>query len=137
MPPPLPNATKDRIQQHILSKLDVASIAKAEGVSPATLYRIIDNILAFGTHTAPRVTKRGRPIAISPAARSGLRSFVESKPWAYQDKMQHELFDLFGLVVSKPTISRTLRAMKISRKSRVASERSQVCRDVTVESYQL
>jgi transposase len=131
MPPPLTIAHKNRIEQHIHSGLAVKFIAEAEDVSLKTVYRIIDNLLAFGTHTAPRVTKLGRPLAIFPAARVGLRAFVESKPWAYQDEMQYELFDSFDLIVSQSTISKTLHAMKISRKSlrRVASERSQLCRD--------
>ena len=46
--------------------------------------------------------------------------------------MQYNLFDLFGLIVDRSTISKTLRSMKISRKSlrRIASERSQLCRDM-------
>ena len=129
--PPLSDAHKDRIQQHILNGLAVASIVSVEGVGKSTTYRIIDNLLAFGTHTAPRMTKRGRPFAIFPAARIGLRAFIESKPWAYQDEMQYDLFDGFDLLVSQSTISKTLHSMKISRKSlrREALERSQICRD--------
>lgn len=128
MPPPLCDAVKNRIEQHIRDGRQVATIVEAEGVSTATVYRIIHNILTFGTHTTPRVAKRGRPFKISPAARVELRAFVESKPWAYQDDMQYDLFDRFDLHVSQPTISKTLRAMKISKKSlrREASERSQI-----------
>ena len=131
MPPPLSHAVKNRIEQHIRDGRSVATIVEIEGVSKNSVYRITDNILAFGTHTAPRVSKKGPPFKIFPAARVGLRAFIESKPWAYQDEMQYDLFDRFGLCVSQPTISKTLRAMKISRKSlrREASERSQICRD--------
>ena len=117
MPPPLSDAQKNRIVQHIVNGLDVVSIVEAEHVSGSTVYRIIDNLHAFGTHTAPNKNKGGRPVKVSPAARSELRSYVESKPWAYQEEMQHELLDRFGISVSQPTISKTLHAMKISRKS--------------------
>ena len=56
--PPLCDAVKNRIEQHIRP---VAAIVEAEGGSTAAVYRIIGNILAFGTHTAPRrVAKRER-----------------------------------------------------------------------------
>ena len=88
----------------------------------SSVYRIIDNLRAFGSHTAPApatataTTKRGRPCAISPAARIGLRAFVEGRPGARQDEMRCALLDSFDLAVSQPTISNTLRAMKIGRK---------------------
>lgn len=65
------------------------------------------------------------------AASGEVRSFIESKPWSYLDEMQYELFDQSDIRVSLPTISNTLHAMRISRKSlrREASERSQLCRD--------
>ena len=129
--PPLSDNQKNRIQQYINNGQTVAFIANTEGVGKSSVYRIIENLHAFGTHTAPRVSKRGRPLAIPPAARIGLRTFVENKPWAHQDEIQHDLFDRFGLRVSRPTISNTLHAMKISRKDlrRLASERSQTVTD--------
>ncbi|KAF6238758.1 hypothetical protein HO173_003265 [Letharia columbiana] len=76
--PPLFDAYKDRIQQHILNGLAVASVVSVEGVWKSTIYRIIDNLL-------------GRQFAIFPAAWIGLRAFIESKRWAYQDEMQYDL----------------------------------------------
>ena len=45
--------------------------------------------------------------------------------------MQYDLFDRFDLLINQSTISKTLRAIKISRKClrREASERSQIYRD--------
>ena len=123
MPPPLPDAQKDRIQLHLHNRLDVASIAKLEGVAKASIYRIIDNLFNFGTHTAPPKTKKGRPPAIPPVARDGLKAFVEDNPEAFQYEMQYDLFDRFGLVVSQSTISNTIYAMKISRKGSVADRK--------------
>ena len=123
MPPPLPDAQKDRIQLHLHNRLDVASIAKIEGVAKASIYRIIDNLFNFGTHTAPPKAKRGRPSALSPAARDRLKAFVEDNPEAYIYEMQYDLFDRFGLVVSQSTVSNTIYAMKISRKGSVADRK--------------
>ena len=125
MPPPLSDDQKNRIQLHLNNRLDVASIAKIEGVAKATIYRIINNLLTFGTHTAPPRAKRGRPSVISPTARDGLREFVESNPEAYQYEMQYDLFDRFNLVVSPTTISNTLYAMKISRKGERGKSQAQ------------
>lgn len=41
---------------------------------------------------------------------------MEGRPGARQDEMQGALLDSFDLKVSQPTISNTLRAMKIGRK---------------------
>ena len=41
---------------------------------------------------------------------------MEGRPRARQDEMQGALLDSFDLKVSQPTISNTLRAMKIGRK---------------------
>ena len=137
--PPLSDAHKDRIQQHILKGLTVPVIADIEGIGKSTIYRINKNLVTFGKHTAPAMSKRGRPSRIGYAARVGLRAFIESKPSACLDEMQSVLFDRFDLRVSVPTISNTLRAMQISRKRprREASERSQLCRDTLQTSTAL
>jgi len=44
-----------------------------------TIYRIIDNLLAFGSYTTPLIRKIGRPFAVPPVVRIGLRGFIESK----------------------------------------------------------
>ncbi|CAF9907870.1 hypothetical protein IMSHALPRED_006519 [Imshaugia aleurites] len=116
MPPALPSAQKNRIQLHLHNRVDVATIAKLEGVGKSSIYRIIDNLLTYGTHTAPLTAKRRRPPAISPAAKDGLRTFIEDNPEAYQYEMQYDLFDRFGVVVSQATISKTIYASGISRK---------------------
>lgn len=123
MPLPLPDAQKDRIQLHLHNRLDVASIAKTEGVAKASIYRIIHNLSTFGTHTAPPKAKKGRPSAISPAARDRLKAFIEENPEAYQYEIQYDLFDQFGVVVSQSTICKTIYAMKISRKGSVANRK--------------
>lgn len=129
--PALSDIHKTRIQQHIVNNLPIASIAFVENVKKSIVYRIIDNILAFGHHTAPLIGKKGRLLTIYSVVKVELRSFIESKSWAYLNEMQYDLFDRFDLVVYTSTICRTLRSMKINRKSlrRIVSERSQICRD--------
>ena len=123
MPPPLPDAQKNRVQLQLHNRVDVASIAKVEGVAKSSIYRIIDNLLTFGTHTAPPKAKKGRPSVMSPTVRDGLKAFIKDNPEAYQYEMQYDLFDRFGVVVSQSTISNTIYAMKISRKGSVADRR--------------
>ena len=124
MPPPLSDAQRGRIQLHLHNRLDVASIAKLEGVGKATISRIIGNLRKFGTHTAPPppLIKKGRPFAIPPAARDRLKEFVETNPEAFLYEMQYDLYDRFNLVFSQPTISRTLYYMKICRKGSAAKQ---------------
>jgi len=83
MAPNLSVQQKDRIQQQVFNETPINVIAYIEYIHKTTVYRIIDNLLAFGSHTAPPMRKIGRPFAVPPAARIGLRGFIESKPWAY------------------------------------------------------
>ncbi len=87
MAPNLSVQQKDRIQQQVFNETPVNVIAHIEHIHKTTVYRIIDNLLAFGSHTAPPMRKIGRPFAVPPAARIRLRGFIESKPWAYQDEI--------------------------------------------------
>ena len=79
MPLLLCDAVKNRIEQHIRDGRSIATIVEAEDVSTVSVYRIIDNILAFDIYTAPRVIKRGRSFKIFSAIRVKLRIFIESK----------------------------------------------------------
>ena len=74
----------------------------------------------------------GRTPTIHPAARVGLKHFLEHQPWAYQDEMEYYLFDDWGITVSQSTISKALKSMKINTKclKREALERSQECRNM-------
>ena len=73
------NVHKTRIQQHIQSGLCVKAIVEVEDISPATMYRIIDNLQIFDTHTASFITKKDKLFAIFSTARIELRIFIESK----------------------------------------------------------
>ena len=77
------HAVKNRIKQYICDKRSIVIIVEAEGVSKNSVYRIIDNILAFGTYIAPRVFKKGLSFKIFPTIRVKLRVFIESKSWTY------------------------------------------------------
>ena len=79
MPPPLCDAIKNRIKQHIRDERSIATIVETENISTASVYRIIDNILAFDIYTTPRVIKRERSFKIFSTTRVELRVFIESK----------------------------------------------------------
>ena len=99
-------------------------------MSKAAVRKIRANIRAYGSHTAPAVAKRGS-LAIAGAIATGLRVYIESRPWAYQDEMIEYLFDDWNIIVDQSTVSRALSRMKISRNmlKRIAAERNQTCRD--------
>ena len=90
MPLPIPINTKQKIEFQLKARIHPKAIEYVFGISRRTLNRIRSNIKHFGIYTAlVGLRKRtGRPRIITNATRGALRSFINSKPWAYQDKMQ-------------------------------------------------
>ena len=131
MPKSLSTTQKERIEQHLANEVSVEAIHRVENVSERVIRKIRANIHTYGTHTAPRTIKQGRPTALTDVMRYGLKHFVESKPWAYLEEMQHYLFDEWDVWTTESTIFRTLKSMKISNKvlKREAAERSQLLRN--------
>ena len=76
MPPPLVRCDQE---SHIRDERQVATIIKAEGVSTATVYRIIDNIHAFGTYN--RATHSARP-SLSLAGHPQISAIRKYRPYA-------------------------------------------------------
>lgn len=132
MYPGLSEEQKERIAAHLNQGLSPDSIAGIEHVSAQTIRKIRSHLRTYGQHTAPRVSKLGRPTWLTAPIRAGLAAYLEARPWAYLDEMEYYLFDDWGIIVNKPTISRALKTMHISHKvlKRKAKERSQLCRDL-------
>ena len=84
--------------------------------------------MTWGSHTPPPecFAKRGPQPKITPAAREGLRVFLQEKSWAYQDEMQDSLLDDYKIIAHQSEISKLLKEMKINKKSlrKEAAERS-------------
>ena len=115
MPPPLSIEQKDRISKALREGKRPESIGKAEGVSDRVVRKIRTNWKTWGSHTAPALTQRGRPRLVTAAMEAGLRAFLEEKPWAYQDEIVEYLFDRWGVLVGRSTVSHTLQRMNINR----------------------
>ncbi len=132
MTPALATTQKDRIAIHLQQGLSCSVVAAVEDVGERTVARIKARLRTYGEHTAPRMSAKGPAPLVHPAARIGLKYFLENQPWAYQEEMQYYLFDDWNLTVSQATVSKVLKAMKINRKclKREALERSQECRNM-------
>lgn len=80
-------------------------------------------------HTAPQVSKLGPPTRLTALIRAGLAVYLEARPWAYPDEIEYYLFDDWGIVVNKFTISRANHISHRVLKCK-AEERLQLCRDL-------
>ena len=133
MAPNLSSTQKDRIQTLIEQGLADEAIATVENVHVTTVWRIRQLVRTFGTHSRPDEAchKRGPNPTITPDMRFALLDYLLENPWAYQDELMDILYDQFEVVISQPVVSRTLAAMKVSRKDmrREASERAGMCRN--------
>jgi hypothetical protein len=133
MPPPLASTHKDRIAVHLQQGLSPKVIADVEGVSARVVRKIRGRLKTWGQHSPPnKMSALGPTPLIHPAARIGLRHFLEGQPWAYQDEMLYYLFDDWSIIVALSTLSNALKVMKINRKclQREALIRSQECRNL-------
>lgn len=132
MAPHYSDPKKARIAQHLSLNLTNRTVREVEQVSRRCIQGIKRKLESFDHHSTPKeLDRRGRPTAITPAAVIGLKAYLDHRPWAYQDEMIAYLYDDWNLLCSQPTVSRTLRSNRISRKiiQREALERSQQCRD--------
>lgn len=93
MYPDLSEEQKERIAAHLNHRLSPDSIAGIEHVSAQTIRKIRSHLRTFGQHTAPRISKLGRPTRLTAPIRAGLAAYLEARPWAYLDEMEYYLFD--------------------------------------------
>lgn len=132
MYPGLSDEQKELIAAHLNQGLSPDSIARIEHVSAQTIRKIRSYLCTYGHHTAPHISKLGRSTKLTAPIRAGLAAYLEARPWTYLDEMKYYLFDDWGIVVDKSTISRALKTMHISHKVLKcrAKERSQLCRNL-------
>ncbi len=111
MPPPLASTQKDRIVVHLQQGLSPKVIADVEGVAARNVRKIRGRLKTWGQHSPPnKMSALGPTPLIHPAARIGLRHFLEGQPWAYQDEMLYYLFDDWSITVALSTLSNALRS---------------------------
>src|SRR2546423_32260 len=61
MPPQLTQEQREQITAALFRREDAKEIADANGISERQVRRISQNLKQYGTVTAPRLKKRGRP----------------------------------------------------------------------------
>jgi len=132
MAPHYSNPKKDRIAQQLSLNLTNRIVREVEKVSRRCVQSIKRKLDTYNHHSTPKeLDRRGRPTAITPAAMLELKTYLDHRPWAYQDEMIIYLYDDWGILCSQSTMSKTLKSNRIFRKiiQREALERSQQCRD--------
>ena len=93
------------------------AVAEDVHIHQSSAYRWERNIAIYGQTTVPRrLFTPGRRPAISPAALDGLLEYQREKPWLYQQELVRYLEEEWETYVDRCTISRALKASKISRK---------------------
>ena len=120
------------IRDMILSKsLTTSQMANVAGCSERTIRSIQSNLQCFGTVKAP-FNGIGRPRSITPPMLEALREHLLEKPGLYQDEMAEFLWDEFGVLVTRFSISRALVSIGWSKKAarQVAKERNADLRDM-------
>ena len=89
------------------------------------------NLAKYGNTTAPRKPP-GRQRSLTPTMRDALREYIRIWPDRYLDELVVYLFDDFGTLVSKSTISRELKRIGLSKKQfrQIAQQRDPGLRDL-------
>ena len=132
MPPALSESVRQRVNAFLAAGHLPSEIARVEGISKETVYRIRRCLLTYGEPRIPRTlwNQKGPKFALDLAACEAIQAFIEAKPWAYQSEIQDYLLDECGIAVDQSTVSRTLKRLKITQKSlrRIAAERSEALR---------
>jgi transposase len=120
------------IRGMILSKsLTTSQMADVASCSERTIRSIRSNLQCVGTVKAP-FNGIGRRRSITPPMLEALREHLLEKPGLYQDEMAEFLWDKFGVLVTRFSISRALISIGWSKKAarQVAKERNADLRDM-------
>ena len=116
----MPRALSDPVRQRVTALLQAgyvpSAIAREEGISKHTVYRIRSCLLTFGEPAIPRnlCVQSGRKFVLNQEAYKAIRTLLDAKPWAYQSEIQEHLLDEYHLAVDQSTVSRTLKRFKIT-----------------------
>lgn len=100
----------------IVSSRLVCALAGIEHVNAQTIRKIRSHLRTHGHHTAPRISKLGRPTRLTAPIQDGLAAYLDARPWTYLDEMEYHLFDDRGIVVNKSTISRASKPCILARR---------------------
>jgi transposase len=106
-------STRETLVQSLLQGVPPHDIASTCNVSLATVYRYAANILKYGSPLAPSGDKKlGRPRKLTSADEESLLELLLQEPWHQQDELAFWLWCERGALVSRWTVSRTLKRHK-------------------------
>ena len=119
MPSKLTQQARDDIQLQLEAETHVDVIVSSYRISSAQVYKMRDNLRAFGT-VAPDPAQfqvQGRPRLVTPEAREGVLDFLlENGKLAYIDEVRFFLEEEYGIVVGWETARRLVKSLEMTKK---------------------
>lgn len=94
----------------------VKKICRILGVNKTLVYTSLQNYMRFGTATNPYHRHRGRPRILKHTHITFLHQFLALRRTCFLNELQQELHIRLGILVSLPTLSRTLSRIGLTRK---------------------
>jgi transposase len=117
MPKPatLSPAQHATITAALFRREDTSSIAKEHSISERQVRRIAQNLRNYGTVSAPRTKKMGRPNVLTKEIEDDLRDYVGGNPLALLSDMQTYISTKFEIKVSRASLSRRMKELGFTR----------------------
>lgn len=117
MPKPatLSPAQHATITAALFRREDTSSIAKEHSISERQVRRIAQNLRNYGTVSAPRTKKMGRPNVLTKEIEDDLREYVSGNPLALLSDMQSHISSKFEVKVSRASLSRRMKELGFTR----------------------
>lgn len=117
MPKPaaLSPAQHATITAALFRREDTSSIAKEHSISERQVRRIGQNLRNYGTISAPRTKKMGRPNVLTKEIEDDLRDYVSGNPLALLSDMQAYISTKFEIKVSRASLSRRMKELGFTR----------------------
>lgn len=94
---------------------ETSSIAREHSISERQVRRIAQNLRNYGTVSAPRTKKMGRPNVLTKEIEDDLRDYVGSNPLALLSDMQSHISTKFEVKVSRASLSRRMKELGFTR----------------------
>jgi transposase len=134
MPPRNPTASRDLKARIPVLRfefgLSVKEICKILGIRKSLVYKSLHYHCIYGTTTNPNARSRSGPRKLTQTDLAFIRDMIAQRHTLYLDEIQQELVARRGILVSIPTLTRTLRRLDFSHKkiSARAIERNELMR---------
>ncbi len=116
MPAILPPTIRSRIVRYLLLHWSPNAIADEMHCGVRTVQTIRENMFIYGLPFRPQTRKREGPRKVHLAAEESLFAYIEKQPWTMHKEMIWFLWEEWGIYVSRPTICRILKRLRLSRK---------------------